>query len=339
MKKLAKVLGWSLVALAVLLAAGITLTVGWRPFIGPRSRTLTARKFENTPARLARGAYLVNRVTDCMGCHAEHDWTAHDAPILPGTLGSGQDMNMLKGLPGQVFAPNITPEPDTGSGTWSDDQLARALREGVGHDGRALFPFMPYVGLRNMSDEDVASVVVYLRSLPPIRKLRPPTRLIFPVKYLIRSTPQPLDAPVADPDLSIPEKRGAYLAGIASCGDCHTPSDGHGHPLAGMGLSGGSIFDGPWGRVASANITPDPSGISYYDAAMFMQAMRTGFVSARRLSQIMPWHTYRGMTDEDITAIFAYLKTVKPVHHQVDNSQAPTYCKLCRQMHGGGNQN
>jgi mono/diheme cytochrome c family protein len=339
MKRFAKWLGWSLVALAAVLAVGITFTIGWRPFIGPQARPLTARKFEATPERLARGEYLVNSVTDCMGCHSEHDWTKHDAPILPGTLGAGQDMNLLKGFPGQVFAPNITPDPETGAGSWSDDQLARAIREGIGHDGRALFPFMPYLDFRRLSDEDLASIVVYLRSLPPVRKQRPPTQLIFPVKYLIRSVPQPLDAPVPQPDLSTPEKRGAYLVGIAGCADCHTPQDAHGQPLPGMDFAGGLILDGPWGRVASANITPDPSGIPYYDTAMFTQVMRAGYVKARRLSQIMPWHTYRGMTDEDIAAVFAYLKTLQPVRHHVDNTEPPTYCKLCRQMHGGGNQN
>lgn len=189
-------------------SAGITFTIGWRPFLGPRTRSLTPRKFESTPARLARGEYLVRNVTDCMSCHAEHDWTAHDAPVLPNMLGAGQDMNILKGFPGKVYAPNITPDPETGVGNWSDDQLARAIREGVSHDGRALFPFMPYPDFRSMSDEDLASVIVYLRSLPPVRKQQPTTDLIFPVKYLIRSAPQPLDAPVPEPDLSTPEKRG-----------------------------------------------------------------------------------------------------------------------------------
>jgi len=339
MKKLGKLLAWTVVVLAVVLAVGITFTIGWSPFIGPRARTLTARKFESTPARLARGQYLVNSATDCMSCHAEHDWTAHDAPILPGTLGSGQDMNMLKGFPGQVFAPNITPDPETGLGAWSDDQLARAIREGVSHDGRALFPFMPYPDLHALSDEDLASIIVYLRSLAPIRRQWPITQLIFPVKYLIRSVPQPLDKPVPEPDLSTPEKRGAYLVLIAGCTDCHTPQDAHGQPLPGMDFAGGFILDGPWGRVASTNITPDASGISYYDTALFTEVMRTGFVKARRLNQIMPWHVHRGMTDEDLAAAFAYLKTLKPVRHHVDNTDAPTFCKVCRQTHGGGDQN
>jgi hypothetical protein len=94
-----------------------------------------------------------------MGCHAEHDWTAHDAPQLPNTKGAGQDMNLLKGFPGKVYAPNITPDRETGA-DWTDDQFARAIREGVSHDGRAMFTFMPYPDFRSMSDEDLASVIV-----------------------------------------------------------------------------------------------------------------------------------------------------------------------------------
>ena len=123
---------------------------------------------------------------------------------------------MLKGLPRStrsIIAPNITPDPETGTGLIGLTISSRApFAEGVGHDGRAIFPFMPYPDFRNMSEEDVASIIVYLRSLPPIRKQRAPTQLIFPVKYLIRTVPQPLDAPVPDPDLSTPEKRGKYLA-------------------------------------------------------------------------------------------------------------------------------
>jgi hypothetical protein len=144
---------------------------------------------------------------------------------------------------------------------------------------------------------------------------------------------------VPEPDLSTPEKRGKYLVTIAGCADCHTPQDAHGQPLPGMDFGGGFILQGPWGRVASANITSDPSGIPYYDQAMFMQAIRTGYVGARKLNQIMPWHTYRGMTDEDLAGMFAYIKTFKPVRHRVDNTEPATYCKLCRQTHGYGNQN
>jgi hypothetical protein len=252
--------------------------------------------------------------------------------------GAGQDFSLLKGLPGHVVAPNLTPDAETGSGTWSDDALARAIREGIGHDGRALFPMMPYENYRHMPDEDVASVIVYLRSLPPVRNVLPKTEIIFPVKYLIRSVPQPLTEPVVAPDLSDQVKRGEFLVTISGCRDCHTPME-KGQPLPNMDLSGGQIFEGPWGRVATANLTPDPSGIPYYDETLFLQALRTGYVRARPLNQIMPWPAFGGMTDEDLKAIFAYLKTVKPVHHVVDNAEPPSMCVVCNTSHGGGDKN
>src|SRR5262249_3403455 len=152
------------------------------------------------------------------------------------------------------------------------------IREGVGHDGRALFPFMPFQEFRMLSDEDLASIIVYLRSIPPVRQERPPTELIFPVNYLIRTVPEPLADPVAPPDVSSPEKRGKYLVTIAGCADCHTPQDDKGQPIPGLEFAGGFVLDGPWGRVASSNITPDASGIPYYDEALFVQVIRTGYV-------------------------------------------------------------
>ncbi len=338
MKKIGKIALWTVVVLALVLAVGINFTIGWRPFIGPHARALTDRKFQSTPARLARGEYLVTHVNGCFDCHADHDWTAHDAPIIPNTMGAGQHLT-ITGLPGEVYAPNITPDPETGAGNWTDDQLARAIREGIGHDGRALFPLMPFQNLRSMSDEDLASVIVYIRSIPPIKKVQPPTQIIFPVKYLIRSVPQPLDAAVPEPDVSTPEKRGKYLVTIAGCADCHTPQDAHGQPIAGLDYAGGQVFEGPWGRVAAANITSDPSGIPYYDLAVFTQVFRTGYVRARKLNQLMPWAGFRGLTDEDIAAIYAYVKTFKPVKHTVDNTEAATLCKICKQVHGGASRN
>src|SRR5947207_4987002 len=210
MNKIVNVLMWSLAALVVVLVAGITVTVGWRPLVGPRARPLTTRRFAPTPERLARGTYLVTHVTPCMECHAPHQWAEHDAPIMSNMLGAGQEMPM-KGLPGRVVAPNLSSDPETGAGNWTDDQLARSIREGIGHDGRALFPMMPYQRFRSMSDEDVASIVVYLRSLPPVHRQPPATEIVVPVRYLIRSVPDPLRAPVPAPYQSTPAKRGAYL--------------------------------------------------------------------------------------------------------------------------------
>src|SRR5215831_19508542 len=334
MKKLLNVLEWLLAALGVVVVGGISLTIGWRPFIGPRARPLTTRRFAPTPERLARGTYLVKHVTPCMECHAPHRWNEHEAPVEDDLLAAGQEIP-VKGLPGRVVAPNLSPDPETGAATWTDDQLARAIREGIGHDGRALFPLMPYQRYRSMSDEDVASIIVYLRSLAPVRRQQPATQVIVPVRYLMRSVPEPLSAPVPTPDVSTPAKRGAYLVTIGACSECHTPQDDHGQPIRGLEFAGGFVFEGPWGRVASANLTPSPSGIPYYDAALFKEVMRTGYVKARPINQVMPWHAFGGMTDEDIAAIFAYLTTLKPVAHRVTNAEneAPTLCPLCKQVH------
>lgn len=338
MKKLGKILGWLMVVLIVLAAVGITFTIGWRPFIGPRARALTARKFESTPARLERGKYLVENVNGCLGCHTPRDWTSRESDLTNARLGAGEVIPLLD-LPGRVVAPNITPDPETGAGNWTDDQLARAIREGIGHDGRTLFPMMPYEHYRSLSDEDLASIVVFIRSLPPIHNELPKTDIIFPVKYLIRSVPRPLTEPVPPPDISTPEKRGAYLVTAGGCTDCHTPVDAHHAPIPGMDFGGGYVLAGPFGRVASSNLTPDPSGIPYYDTKMFIDTIRNGSVRARVLNPIMPFATYRGMTDDDLAAIFAYLKTVPPVHHHVDNTEPATYCKLDKTTHGGGGQN
>jgi mono/diheme cytochrome c family protein len=257
---------------------------------------------------------------------------------MPAMLGAGQ-VFPEKNLPGAVIAPNLTPDQETGAGTWTDDQFARAIREGIGHDGRTLFPLMPYGHFRTMSDEDLASIVVYLRSLPPVRNPLPKTEIIFPVKYLIRAAPEPVNDPVPPPDLSTPAKRGEYLTRMASCVTCHTPQE-RGQSNMKLLFAGGFTFNvGPLPSVTSANITPDPSGIAYYDENLFLQAMRSGKVRARELSAVMPWIGYKNMTDEDLKAIFAYLRTVKPVPHRVDNSLAPTLCKLCGGTHGAGNQN
>jgi hypothetical protein len=337
-KRFLKIIGIIAIAIVVLLATAISLTIGWRPFLGPRARPLTERSFERTPERLARGKYLTENLLGCFDCHSQRDWTKHDVPLVPGTMGGGLAPFPLEGLPGTVNAPNISPDPETGAGAWTDDQLARAIREGIGHDGRTLFSFMPYEGFRSLTDEDLASVIVYLRSIPPVHNVVPKTEIIFPVKYLIRSVPQPITSPVAPPDLSTPVSCGKYLVRIAGCSDCHTPQV-KGKPIPGLQFAGGFVLKGPWGSVASSNITPDPSGISYYDEKLFLDVIHSGYVKARKLNQIMPWWSFRDASDQDLKAMFAYLRTMKPVKHRVDNTEPPTLCRLCGFMHGAGNQN
>src|SRR5438105_9766410 len=131
-----KILGLILLILILTVGLGITFTIGWRPIIGAKKRPLSDRKLEATPARLARGRYLVDGVNECFGCHTDADWSKPGAPPVEGREGSGhiwadQDMPWL-------VAPNITPDKETGAGNWTDDMLARAIREGIGHDGRTL---------------------------------------------------------------------------------------------------------------------------------------------------------------------------------------------------------
>lgn len=261
------------VVLIVVIGVAAVKVFGPRAFLGPRSRPLTLRIFDATPARLERGKYLAASI-GCLYCHSPHDWSKPDDPILAGMTGAGQQLP-YSDLPGKVFAPNLTADRGTGAGDWTDDMLARATREGIGRDGRALFSIMPFAHYRNMPDEDLASIIVYLRSLPAVKNSLPKTEIIFPVKYIMRNDPQPLTIAVPAPDLSNPVKRGRFLVDLIGCADCHTPVDKHHTPIPGMEFSGGQVFEAPWGPSASANLTPDPSGIPYYDKDIFIKAMRT----------------------------------------------------------------
>ena len=222
----------------------------------------------------------------------------------------------------------------SGVGTWTDDMLARVIREGVGHDGHLIDPSArPYEFFRALSDEDLASIIVYVRSIPPIRNALPrqksPANLVTP-------SAMPITAPIPPPDFSSPEKRGAYLAQIAGCQWCHTLRDEHRQPLPGLEFGGGDLIINSYDQASSPNLTSDPSGISYYDDAQFLKTIRTGSVGARRISPIMPWWNFSHMTDDDLKAIFAYLRTVAPVHHQVDNTEPVAYCRVCKRKHAGG---
>ena len=335
MNKFAKGLGIAVFVIVVLAAVGITATIGWRPFIGPKTRALTDRRFEATPERLKRGAYLVEHVTGCTYCHTPQEQGPNGPEIVAAKKGSGQ-VFAIPGLPASLVAPNITPDPETGIGNFTDDQLARAIREGISHDGRTLFPMMPYAHFRRMSDEDLASVVVYLRTLPVIRNPLPRTEIYFPVKYLIRGVPQPVTETVPA-DLSTPVNRGEYLVNLSLCSECHTPRK-RGRLDSAMKFAGGQVFDLS-GKLVSPNITPDATGIGNYTEDIFVKTIRTGYVGKRQLNTAMPWQFYSGLTDEDLKAMYAYLGTLPPISHRVDNTQPPTACKKCGQKHGAGDAN
>jgi cytochrome c553 len=337
-KKVWKGLLVTVAVLFVVAAVGLPAAVGIRPFIGPKVRPLTNRTFERTPARLERGRYLVTSArTPCILCHSPIDTSNGGFKVNEGMMLAGRNWEP-DGAP-FVTAPNLTPDPETGAGNWTDDQLARAIREGIGHDGRTLFPIMPYEKFRNMSDEDLASIIVYLRSVPPIRNPLPKSNVPFPLNRLVNGLPQPIDHAVT-PDLSTPEKRGQYITTLAVCADCHSTADNQGNGVKGMAFAGGTPLAFTGHRtVYSANITPAVNGIPYYTEELFIETLRTGKVRSRQLDEFMPTRYFRNFTDQDLKDIFAYLKTLTPVDHYVDNSQPATKCARCGLTHGGGERN
>lgn len=322
---------------ALLLIVTLGLTPGCRrngsETVQP-SNGLTASRFEPTPARLERGRYLVEAVTGCFHCHSANDWKKPGAPPLEGQKGAGTVFPM-EGFT-WVVVPNLTPDDRTGIGQMTDPQIARAIREGIGRDGRRLFPLMPYLNYRQMSDEDVASVVVYLRSLEPVSNPLPPMQMPREIAEHLPPV-EPLNQPVVAPDRNDPIAWGRYLVTLGDCFTCHTVGViDQGRPQPGMEFAGGMVFKGPWGSVAAANITPDPSGISYYDETLFIEAMRTGHVKARALNPLMPWAVYGKMTDGDLKAVFAFLRALPAVKHRVDNTEPVTPCARCGKDHGAG---
>ncbi len=239
-------------------------------------------------------------------------------------------------LPHFLVCPNITPDRDTGAGSWTDAQLARAIREGFGHDGRILDKTMPYWNFRYLTDEDLASVVVYLRRIPAVRHPLPKRDLAVEPIIDWRPEVQPRALP---PEAPAAARRGEYLVHIGTCTGCHTTTDPHGRPVPVMLFAGGRVFVRPWGTAASANLTRDASGISYYDEAQFIRTIRTGHVGARALNRTMPYPLYRNLRNEDLKAIFAYLRTLPPVVHRVDNTEPPTLCPKDKNRHGFGDRN
>ncbi len=337
-----KVLIGILVLVVLVVLGGIT-AVGWQVVLGPDARPITGRTFERTDARLARGQYLVENVASCFHCHSEHDLTDPALPVKAGMKGAGWEMPIPE--LGKVVAPNITPDPETGIGTWTDDEIARAIQEGVNKQGQALFPLMPYMNFRNLDDEDLASIIVYLRSIPAVKQKRERSQLVAPLNILVKTMPKPLPAHAPRPAVvrATAEARGQYLVRtVAGCQDCHTPTDDRGQPLPGMDLGGGFILHDPSDHlkpVFSRNITLDPSGIAHYDEALFVQTLKSGKVASHTINPIMPIENFRGMEERDLRDIFAYLQSVPHVQHRVSNTDPPAKCPICGQEHGLGELN
>jgi len=323
MKTFFKVVGIILLVIVALAAIGVS----YLALRKPAQRPASAEKIEATPERLARGRYLVHHVSLCIDCHSEHT-LAYALPLKPGREGVGGFIWDAKiGFPGTLAAANLTPDPQTGLGTWTDGEIIRAIREGVDRKGNALFPIMPYSQYRHMSDDDVKAIVVYLRTIKPQRYEKPPKKLNMPLPFVEKFIPKPLDGPVTAPDRSDSVAYGKYLTQIAACAECHTPKDDKGNVVPGQEFSGGWEMHTPTFRVVTANITPHPSNymgratkeefIGRFHAFANVTAENAPPAPKGR-NTLMPWIDLAGMTDEDLGAIYDYLKTVKPVEKTVN---------------------
>lgn len=299
----------SIVLLAIL---GIGLATVLLAF--PRSRPASPETVDLTPVRLERGRYLVEHVANCLDCHSRRDWGYYGGPVAPGTEGQGAPLEVLRP---QIESANITP---AALAEWSDGEIARAITSGIGRDGRALHPFMPYDTYARMVEDDVWAVVAYLRTLPPIENspLRP--RDGWPIRLIGRLLPRPYEPP--DPvDRNDPVAYGRYLAGIAECSFCH-----------GSDYSGGRLYripgtDQEW---PAENITPHPSNrVGAWSRENFIGVFKSfappegSRIPADEINTVMPWSRFAGMTEEDLGAIYEYLRTVPAVEQLRPQQQAP----------------
>jgi mono/diheme cytochrome c family protein len=257
---------------------------------------------------LERGRYLVEIAAFCGVCHTTPD---SQGRMIPGMNLAGGRVLAERGF--RAVVPNITPDPETGIGRWSDAQIIAAIREGRRPDGSIIGPPMPIELYRGLADRDVAAMTAYLRTVPAIR--HPVTeRSSYPFALrsygpLIQSVAAPADDPVA---------RGAYLAGpVAHCTDCHNaPLPDERRDSSRVG-AGGLTFEGPWGVVAARNITPHrENGIGSWTDGEIIQAITKGLSrDGRRLAPPMSARAlaYSQLAEQDLRDIVAYLRSLPPL--------------------------
>jgi len=318
MKTLLKII-LALVAVVVLVAA---CGLGYLMFAFPKVPPPTNVTVQSTPELLARGKYLSEHVSMCVTCHTQRDWTKFSGPIKTELLGAGGEPFPL-GPGGRLYSKNITP---AAVGDWTDGELIRAMTQGVSKDGTPLFPLMPYPHIGAFAEDDVHALVAYVRSLKAIESTVPERTLNFPLNLIVRTIPAANTygtRPSPDDKIAY----GRYMTRAAMCSDCHTPMDDRGTPLPGMDFAGGTEFIETGYRVRSANITPDAdTGIGSWTEQQFIEKFK-GFENPtnvtlgeheRPQNTVMPVTAYAGMTREDLSAIYAFLRTQKPVTNRVE---------------------
>lgn len=268
----------------------------------------------------ARGAYLV-RAGDCAACH-----TMPGGPAFAG----GRPIKLPFGT---IYVRNITPDPETGIGRWSDDDFVRAMQQGISKNGEHLYPAFPYTSYTKLSRDDVLAIKAYLFTLPPVRQAIPPAELSFPYNqrwamalWNLLFNPDERFAP--DPAKPAAWNRGAYLAeALGHCGECHTPrrftqSLDNSRKFAGTVQQGWQAY----------NITNDrQSGIGGWSDEALASYLATGHAdghssaSGPMAEAIADSLSY--LTPDDIRAIVAYLRTVQPITTVPAVAEAPPAAK------------
>ncbi|HLF35402.1 MAG TPA: c-type cytochrome [Cyclobacteriaceae bacterium] len=271
----------------------------------------------NDSSLIARGKYLAYGPAHCSYCHVpmKSFINVEKGEIIP--LSGGFDFQLPFGV---IHAPNITPDIETGIGKFTDGEIARALRYGVKHDGKALLDFMPFY---HISDRDLTAIISFLRSQEPVKNKRPSNELNILGKIIIATVIKPMGdgvvSPMPEPDSTV--VYGKYLAEyVANCRGCHTERSMMTGAYIGKDYAGnnkiemidetGKIIKGQ--HLVVPNISPDPqTGRIYpWTKDQFIARFRTGKAIP---GSPMPWGPFSRMTDLELAAIYKYLKTVEPV--------------------------
>ena len=310
----------------VLLIVGIVLLVvvaGGAVFVASRQNLRFDVPYPNVSASsdsaiVERGRYIVRDVAPCAACHGD--------PSQRAAFASGANVPLSGGFvfdipPGRFYTWNLTPDEETGLGKVSDGAIARALRSGVGHDGRALLPFMEMQGL---SDDDLQAVVSYLRTQAPVRNPVPAHHYTLLGKVVKATALAKPVGPSATPPVRAPRgasvETGRYLAeSVALCWACHTERSQMTGAVTGPRFGGTTGFtetDDPTHSWSPPNITSDPETgrLGKLTEDQFVARFRQGRVIP---GSPMPWQAFARMADEDLRAIYRYLKTVPPVKRDV----------------------
>ena len=254
--------------------------------------------------QLERGRYLVETLAGCGNCHTPR---GPNGPLTDKKFAGGE---IIKHEDFTAVVANITPDPETGIGRWTDREIITAIRDGRRPDGSLIGPAMPSRSYRHLADEDVEAIVAYLRNVPPVHNpITAKSHYDAPLPASWGPSVGHVEAPAKEDKVAY----GGYLAGpLARCMDCHTERRPGEPPKLG---AGGKPFYGPWGVSVSANLTPDEtSGLGQWSDTEIERAIRTGIApDGHQLFPPMPFAAYRNIAADDMTALIAYLRSLPAI--------------------------